>query len=170
MGSVPSWRCLESDNFEVLEEGGRSRNDNYDSQEVGDVTWQMQNWLQQILTEHLLYTEHWAGEGDGNMGTISLGPGLGACLLTGVSQGMYSNMMDGRKWWEVAWESVCDSTEKAYAVGADERESFLEKMTFEQSSGRTFVNWEETVTWKGDSVRAWKGGLICSHLKYQPSL
>lgn len=43
-------------------------------------------------------------------------------------------------------EKVFVTTEMAYAAGADEGESFLEKMTFEQSSGRTFVNWEETVT------------------------
>lgn len=29
---------------------------------------------QQALTEHLLYTEHWMGEGDGNTGMSNMGP------------------------------------------------------------------------------------------------
>lgn len=62
------------------------------------------------------------GEGEGNTGMIDTGPGLGGMPAT---SGIIRHVLkyDGCK---IAWgdgvRKCCDTTEKAYAVGADEGE------------------------------------------------
>lgn len=111
------------------------------------------------------------GEGDGNTGMINIGP-----ILLGMPRNMgiirhilrhdgCEAQRDRRK-----HEKVFVTLLRRPMQLMQTKESFLEETAFEQSSGRIFANWEETVTSKGDRMRGQKGDLICFHLKCQPSL
>lgn len=77
-------------------------------------------------------------------GTTTVGPGLGGMPATSGVTSVDSNMMDVRQlggWHEKVGVTLLKST-----CVVQMKESLVEEIAVEQSSGRVLVNWAETVT------------------------